>query len=93
MSTPTYTVTPPRLEPEHFCYWLQGWSEINGESGRPPNAAQWKVINEHLDMVFMHVNQVPATGQATSAFNGYRQFALDMTPSGTPNPSKWFSVC
>lgn len=32
-------------------YWLQGFAEIHGE---PPTAEQWKVIKNHLNMVFVH---------------------------------------
>jgi hypothetical protein len=37
------------MEPLQFCYWLQGFAEINGE---PPLEAQWQAIREHLQTVF-----------------------------------------
>lgn len=37
------------MTPEQFVYWLQGFSEINGAA---PTAAQWKVIQEHIALVF-----------------------------------------
>ncbi len=36
-----------------FCYWLHGWSEING--GKAPTPEQWQTINDHLDLVFNKV--------------------------------------
>jgi hypothetical protein len=37
---------------EQFCYWLQGFGELNGA---PPTEAQWQSINEHLQTVFKKV--------------------------------------
>ena len=34
-----------------FCFWLQGFAEINGEV---PSAQQWLTIKKHLNMVFIH---------------------------------------
>ena len=36
-----------------FCYWLQGFSELN--NGTPPNDMQWKAIRDHLGLVFNKV--------------------------------------
>lgn len=36
-----------------FAYWLQGFSEING--GVAPTQEQWKIIQDHLNLVFMKV--------------------------------------
>lgn len=38
--------------PEAFCQWLQGYVEINGTA---PSLTQWKVIVEHLQLVFEKV--------------------------------------
>ena len=38
------------MDPLQFCYWLQGFAEINGDS---PNEAQWKAIRDHLNLVFV----------------------------------------
>lgn len=40
------------MNPEQFCYWLQGFGELNGS---PPTDEQWKAINEHLALVFKKV--------------------------------------
>ena len=37
------------MAPEQFAYWLQGYSEIAGDA---PNPEQWRVIQDHLDLVF-----------------------------------------
>ncbi len=35
-----------------FCYWMQGAIELNGSTSF--NADQVKVIQDHLNMVFIH---------------------------------------
>jgi hypothetical protein len=40
-----------------FAYWLQGFSEIHGN---PPTDAQWKVIQDHLALVFSKVTPRPS---------------------------------
>jgi predicted ATPase len=40
------------MTPEQFVYWFQGFAELNEE---PPNAAQWKLIREHVDTVFFKI--------------------------------------
>ena len=37
------------MSTENFAYWLQGFSEICGES---PTPQQWKIIQDHLALVF-----------------------------------------
>lgn len=41
------------MSPIEFCYWLQGWVEL--ENGKTPKPEQWKMILEHLDLVFKKV--------------------------------------
>lgn len=38
------------MTPEMFTYWLQGFAELT--VGESPNAPQWAVIKEHLQLVF-----------------------------------------
>ena len=38
---------------EQFAYWLQGFTELNGDT--QPTPAQWKSITEHLQTVFVKV--------------------------------------
>lgn len=48
------------MKARDFCYWLQGYFEINGNQPRPPehadslNSEQVKMIRNHLAMVFKH---------------------------------------
>lgn len=39
-----------------FCYWLQGYLEINNEADSPvlPTSKQLQVIVNHLNLVFKH---------------------------------------
>jgi len=41
------------MEAQQFCYWLQGFAELN--NGVPPNDMQWKAIRDHLALVFNKV--------------------------------------
>lgn len=41
------------MTPEHFVYWLQGFSELGGKS--PPTQEQWESIRAHLNLVFEKV--------------------------------------
>lgn len=38
------------MNTETFCYWLQGFVELCPE--QQPSAAQWKMIQDHLQLVF-----------------------------------------
>ena len=40
-----------KMEPIQFCYWLQGFAELNGS--KPPSEEQWKAIRDHLNLVFV----------------------------------------
>jgi len=40
------------MNSEQFVYWLQGFSEIEGAS---PTPKQWKIIQDHLNLVFTKV--------------------------------------
>ncbi len=40
------------MTPEQFCYWLQGYAELNQDA---PTPEQWKAIKEHLQTVFKKV--------------------------------------
>jgi hypothetical protein len=37
------------MTPEQFTYWLQGFTEISQQA---PTEQQWKVIKDHLQLVF-----------------------------------------
>lgn len=40
------------MTPEQFCYWLQGFVEINGPARTHPTPQEWVVIKDHLALVF-----------------------------------------
>lgn len=40
------------MSPEQFTYWLQGFAEIQSN---PPTKEQWKIIKDHLALVFTKV--------------------------------------
>jgi hypothetical protein len=44
------------MTPERFCYWLQGFAELNAPI--PPTIEQWQSIREHLATVFDKVTPV-----------------------------------
>lgn len=48
---PTLLKKTTNMEPIQFCYWLQGFVELN-TSGKPPGELQWKIIQDHLNAVF-----------------------------------------
>lgn len=41
------------MSPENFVYWLQGRAELLPD--QPPTAEEWKMIREHLALVFKKV--------------------------------------
>ena len=79
------------MTPKEFAYWLQGFVEL--EQGKPPTAAQWTSIKEHLATVFTKVT--PPVGDAPSgrgtAHDELRRAAerqrRDRTASICPNVS------
>lgn len=38
------------MSPQDFCYWLQGYFELNGSTALTPEQVQ--IIQEHLKLVF-----------------------------------------
>lgn len=34
---------------QQFCYWLQGFAEVSHQA---PTDEQWKIIQDHLQLVF-----------------------------------------
>lgn len=42
------------MTPQDFCYWLQGFSELNGSH---PSPDQWNLIKEHLALTFKKVTR------------------------------------
>ena len=50
---------------QEFCYWLQGWFELNGTIDHREGAspATLKMIEEHLQLVFTKVTRGPQPEQ------------------------------
>lgn len=46
------------MTPEQFCYWLQGFTELNANAA--PTWEQWASIREHLALVFDKRTPKPA---------------------------------
>lgn len=40
------------MNEKEFCYWLQGYVEINGSV---PSEKEWQIIKDHLQLVFNKV--------------------------------------
>lgn len=58
------------MNPNDFCYWLQGFAEVNGKT---PTEEQWKMIKEHLQLVFKKVtggNSLNAIGYGGGSGGG-----------------------
>jgi hypothetical protein len=42
------------MNQQDFCYWLQGFAELNQDA---PTPEQWESIKEHLALVFTKVTE------------------------------------
>ena len=60
------------MTPEQFCYWLQGRAEMQPDN--PPSAGEWKVIADHLQLVFQ--KSVPARLAPTPLRDAYEASRL-----------------
>lgn len=47
------------MNPEQFCYWLQGYAEMGSPA---PNEEQWQIIKDHLQPAFKKVTPERVTG-------------------------------
>lgn len=65
------------MTPEQFCYWMQGFSELNTA---PPTPEQWQSIREHLALVFNKVTP-PVAMPVPTGGGGF-------VPTGTPIPAQ-----
>ena len=69
------------LKPEQFVYWLQGFCEINGA---PPNAEQWTIIKEHLELCFDKITVNEFLRQSPRPFIPEPFDGLNIQPYKTP---------
>ena len=42
------------MKASEFCYWLQGYFELQPESTKPLTTEQVEIIQRHLALVFKH---------------------------------------
>lgn len=59
-----------KMTPEQFCYWLQGFAELQASGDfdlMAPDEDQWEMIVEHLQTVFDKVTN-GVLGRSTSDF-------------------------
>lgn len=68
-----------------FCYFLQGFLEINNNPDQQMSAQQVQIIKDHLDLVFTKVtpNYVPLTSITSYPFYG------DKIEDGFPRPREY----
>jgi hypothetical protein len=60
------------VTPEQFCYWLQGFAELNTHV---PNEEQWEMIQEHLNTVFEKVT--PDRKKSKQVLNEKKPMTID----------------
>lgn len=80
------------MTPQEFCYWLQGYAEMGGAA---PTEEQWKMIKEHLKLVFNKVT--PDLGESEPKNTGWSDKKIDIvdilkdvgkSPAPAPTPYK-----
>lgn len=81
----------PVMKSESFAYWLNGFAELTTE---PPTKEQWRVIKEHLSLVFNKVTSPINTdtpGTVQEALEKYKQTPINLDtwrwPGNIVNPS------
>lgn len=70
------------MTPEQFCYWLQGRAELQPDTA--PTEAEWKMIREHLQTVFVKVTPKLSTGLSNPPWMPSTTFCTPNMPSGVP---------
>lgn len=43
------------MTPEEFCRWLKGYAELAGDGAVILTAVQWKIVKDHLNLVYNKV--------------------------------------
>ena len=70
------------MQPQEFCYWLQGFAELNGSK---PTTQQWEMIKEHLNLVFNKVTVLEnkkIDNHFSYLYTGYLPLETGITFSG-----------
>ena len=60
------------MNPEDFCRWLQGFAEL---SDARPTEAQWKMIKEHLQLLYTKVTHDKVVTHEKPAKDPFRHVA------------------
>lgn len=71
------------MKSSEFCYWLQGYFEINGESGKGLTPLQAERVRRHLALVFIHELDDQADGGDVEV-----KAALQAIHDGAQKPAK-----
>lgn len=69
------------MNAEQFCYWLQGRLELQPDV--LPSAAEWKMIGEHLGLVFKKVTPPLVNPRLNDYLDRYNR---PVTPSPVISP-------
>lgn len=55
------------MSPDQFCYWLQGFNELVGKN---PTEEQWRMIQDHLGLIFNKVTPTYLPVDKTYCYSG-----------------------
>ena len=77
---------------EQFVYWLQGFSELSGDTA--PTAAQWKMIQDHIALVLNKVTPglKPSDYGVAVPYIGSPPWPNCQT-AGSPNLNRTSTIC
>lgn len=73
------------MKSRDFVYWLQGFAELN--KNEPPDETQWKIIRNHLNLVFKHEidpSMPDPDGELQDAHDGVEHPRPPFRPYGGP---------
>lgn len=74
------------MQSRDFCYWLQGYFEIEGSERTALNPEKVDIIKKHLAMVFVHEID-PSMGEQK------HQATLNTIHSSNLDPNKFVARC
>ena len=68
-----------------FCYWLQGYFEINGISRNGISPEQAEMIRKHLELVFVHeIDKSFGDAEHQAILNGIHSSQTGVMPPKQP---------
>jgi hypothetical protein len=83
-----------KMTPEQFCYWLQGFAELQAAGDfdlMAPDEEQWEMIVAHLQTVFKNVTAKEGTSSITLP-KGFGDFGI-MKPVDMPPYTGPVTIC